>query len=138
MADSTLTLNADVALSLHGASATYVPQTGSGPVACLALMRPLRDEVAEFPALRDVRGAERPSWAVSFRQSDLPGRPKPGDRVTFAMGVTMQLREVRSDPHTLWWITSAFVVEDTTTDLLGLSIYMPRGAGFSTAGSLLS
>lgn len=139
MADATLIMAQESALILHGVSAELVPIAGSGPVTCRGVLRPERDEVAEFPELRGVLGAERPAWAFAIPQSDLAVRPVSGDRVTIEDDWgTLQLRGVRSDPHGLWWLTSGFLVvdEDEVSDLEP-GIYMPAGLGFSTAGSLL-
>ena len=121
-----LTAARDLALARGGAAATLVPRSGSGPIDCVAILRPERDEVADFPELRHARGAERPGWAFAFSQDDVPIRPVPGDRVTFAMGATLQVRGVRSDPHALWWVCVGFVVEDevvTTDDAFMLPLY---------------
>lgn len=136
MADAVLSVARDAALACGGASAAYVPVSGSGPLALLAIVRPLRGEVADFPELRDVLGAERPGWAMAVSQDDVAGRPRVGDRLTFDAPGTIQVRAVRSDPHGLWWLLSGFLVEDESA-ALEPGIYMPIGLGFSMAGSLL-
>lgn len=138
MADATLLAARDVALDTFGVSATFVPLSGSGPVTVHGVLRPERDEVAEFPELRGVLGAERPAWAFAIAAEECPARPVAGDRVTILDFGTLQLRGVKSDPHGLWWLTSGFLVaEEDDTDTLTPGIYMPAGLGFSTAESLL-
>lgn len=139
MPDATLLAARDVALDTFGVSATFVPLSGTGPVTVRGVLRPERDEVAEFPELRGVLGAERPAWAFAIAFEDCPGRPVAGDRVTILDFGTLQLRGVKSDPHALWFLTSGFLVEseDTEPDTLEPGIYMPAGLGFSTAESLL-
>ena len=127
----------DVALSQGGEGATYVPKSGTGAFACTAIVRPVPDEVAEFPELRGVLGAERPGWAIALSQDECMVRPVPGDRVTLDAVGTLQLRGVRSDAHGVWWLCTGFVVA-AEVSTFGPSIYMPCGLGFATAGSLLA
>lgn len=128
----------ELAATLASVACEVTPTSGTGTFASRVVVRPQKDEVAAFPELRGILGAERPAWTLNFLQSDYVARPVAGDRLTIAAGLTYQLREVASDRLQLRWLCAGFLVEDdaATADLL--SIYMPCGAGFSTAGSLLS
>lgn len=125
------------ALALASVACEVTPVAGTGAFASRVVVRPEPDEVAEFPGLRGVLGAERPGWRLNLLQTEYVGRPKAGDRLTTANGSTYQLREVESDRLGLRWLCRGFPVVEEATDELLPQIYMPCGLGFSAAGSLL-
>lgn len=100
-----------LAHAFSGVAGVLVPVSGSGPITCSAIVRPEKDEVADFPELRGFLGAERPGWELNFDQRDLLVRPVAGDRWTDADGRTFQLRIVRSDVLGIRWFCTGFLVE---------------------------
>lgn len=102
--------------SSSGVAGELVPLAGSGAVACTAIVRPTGDEVADFPELRSLLGAERPAWHLNFDQRDVAVRPVAGDRWTDADGRTFQLRHVRADGLGLQWLCTGFLVEPEVAD----------------------
>ena len=126
------------ALAQARVACEVTPQSGAGPYTARVVVRPQPDEVAEFPELRGILGAERPAWQLNFEVADYVGRPVAGDRVTTTVtGDTYQLRHVQTDRLGIRWLCAGFLVEDEVPATLAPSIYMPAGCGFATAGSLL-
>lgn len=98
-------------LAFASVAGELVPISGSGAVDCPAVLFPTVDEVADFPDLRGLLGAERPAWHLHFDQRDLPVRPVAGDRWTDADGRTFSLKTVQADPLGMRWLCAGFLVE---------------------------
>lgn len=111
MADLTHLLALSLVRSFSSRTGELVPLSGSGAIACAADLCPMRDEVADFPDLRGLLGAERPAWHLHFDQRDLPVRPVAGDRWTDADGRTFSLKTVQADPLGMRWLCTGFLVE---------------------------
>lgn len=133
MADPVHLLALSLAHSFSGVAGELVPALGSGPVACTAILRPQVDEVAEFPELRGLLGAERPGWVLHFDQRDVATRPQPGDRWTATDGRTFQLKVIQADVLGMRWRCTAFEVspEVATDDAFMLPLYF---AGITELG----
>jgi hypothetical protein len=118
-----------VALSLAHSFASVagelVPLSGSGAVTCAAVLFPRVDEVADFPELRGLLGAERPAWHLHFDQRDVATRPVAGDRWTDADGRTFQLKNIQQDPLGMRWLCTGFLVVVEDEDDADLDAFMP-------------
>ena len=131
MADALHLLALSLAHDFGSVAGELVPASGTGPISCSVVVRPQRDEVAQFPELRGLLGAERPGWLVNFTQADVMVRPMAGDRVT--VGDTIyQLRGVQSDVLGIRWLTTAFVVDEATADTSPMLMPYLCGAGVLT------
>lgn len=117
MADSIHLAALSLAHTLSGVAMEYVPASGSGAFTCTAIVRAERDEVADFPRIFGMLGAEQPSWHLNFDARDVLVRPVAGDRVTSVYGITYELRTVRSDVLGTRWFCRAFIVEPDPIDV---------------------
>ena len=98
----------DAVFYLDGVGGVMTPKSGSGPVACTALVLPLPDD--EVATLLGIAGSERPAFSLEFRTSELLQKPVRGDRFTADGGETYQLRGVEGDAFGASWLCTGSVV----------------------------
>jgi hypothetical protein len=102
----------DAGLIQGGVEAVAVPLAGTGPVTLPAIgVKPIRDQLAEFPELRPLVGAQEIGWEILVPTADYPLRFVPGDRLTLVYGTVHEVRGCRAHPSGPAWVLETFLVE---------------------------
>ncbi len=120
----------DAAFAAGGVEITVTPKAGSGPVACRAIGRPIRDQVADFPDLAGLLGARAVGWSWMVPTVDYPVRFVAGDRLAWidAEGVEHVYEVTLCKAHPIaptWQLESFEVLEDDATPVVGDGFLLP-------------
>lgn len=119
----------DAAFTAGGVEITVTPKAGTGPVACRAIGRPIRDQVADLPALADLLGARSVGWSWMVPTVDYPVRFVAGDRLAWVDGDAVEhvyeVKLCKAHPIAPTWQLESFEVLEDETPVVGDGFMLP-------------